>query len=212
MGSNPRTVVKAVKSTGRNRVLAAFKIASFISSPSARQRSAATPEELASRHKRFVTYGYALLVATIFGGWMLRGGGGPTTIEQIAVLPIMDLSGSDQLFVDAVHDALISALAQTNTVGVISRSAVMPFQGSGEKTQDIARQLGVQAVVEGTVFRAGDRMRINVQMVEPTTLRHLWTQVYERDVSDVLDAQDEVVAAIAAELGAVLAGGAGDGS
>jgi adenylate cyclase len=70
----------------------------------------------------------------------------------------------------------------------------------------------VQAVVEGTVFRAGDRMRINVQMVEPTTLRHLWTQVYERDVTDVLDAQDEIVRAIAEELGAVLAGGAKDGS
>ena len=174
----------------------------------------ATPTR-APRMSRRVGIGSAAAVAVIvagFGGWMLRGGGGPATIEQIAVLPILDLSGDDQLFVDAVHDALISALAQTNTVGVVSRSAVMRFRGSAEKTEDIARELGVQAVVEGTVFRAGDRMRINVQMVEPTTLRHLWTQVYERDVTDVLDAQDEIVRAIAEELGAVLAGGAKDES
>ncbi len=70
----------------------------------------------------------------------------------------------------------------------------------------------MQAVIEGTVFRAGDRMRINVQMVEPSTLRHLWSQTYERDVTDVLSAQDEVAQAIADELQGVLAGATPDGS
>ena len=146
----------------------------------------------------------AVLLIVAFGGWMLRGGGGPTTIEQIAVMPLMDLSGQDQVFVDAFHDALISALAQANTVGVVSRTAVLRL-GAVDKTDEIAEQLGVQALVEGTAFRAGDRMRINVQMVEPTTLRHLWTQTYDREVTDVLGAQAEIAAAIASELGAVLA-------
>ena len=148
----------------------------------------------------------ALVVMAGAGTTLLRGAGGSVTIEQIAVLPILDLSGSDKVFVDGVHDALITALAQANVVGVVSRSAVMRYQGTSEKSQDIARELGVQALVEGTVFRAGDRMRINVQMVDPATLRHLWTQTYERDVNDVLSVQGEVVEAIAQELGAVLAG------
>jgi len=147
----------------------------------------------------------ALVIVFGFGfGWMVRGGGGPTTIEQIAVLPILDLSGEDELFVNAMHDALISALAQGNAVGVVSRSAVLQL-ASGMKTEDAAEQLGVQALVEGSVFRAGERMRITVQLVEPSTLRHLWTNTYDRDVTDVLAAQAEVVAAVAEELGAELA-------
>ncbi len=147
----------------------------------------------------------AAVVIVGFGGWMLRGGGGgPTTIEQIAVLPFMDLSGEDQLFVETMHDALISAIAQTNKIGVVSRTAVLQL-GSGMKTEDVAEQLGVQALVEGSVFRAGDQMRITVQLVEPSTLRHLWAQTYERDVTDVLAAQAEIVAAVAGELSIELA-------
>ncbi len=135
---------------------------------------------------------------------MMLGGGIDENIERIAVLPIQDLSGSDQVFVDGVHDALITALAQGEVATVVSRSAVMRYRGTGEKTIDIARELDVQALIEGTVFRSGNRMRINVQMVEPRTLRHLWTQSYERDVQDVLTVQGELVKAIADELATVL--------
>jgi serine/threonine-protein kinase len=140
-----------------------------------------------------------VIVAAGFGAWTLRGGGGAGgSIDQIAVLPIMDLSGEDEVFVGAMHDALISAIALTNTVGVVSRSAVL--QVDGGTTADIAKSLGVQAVMEGSVFRAGDEMRINVQLVEPNTLRHIWTGTYERNVSDVLAAQDEVVQTVASEM------------
>ena len=121
------------------------------------------------------------------------------------MLPITDLSGVDQLFVTAMHDALITALAQLDVVEVVSRSAVMQFQDS-PNTREVARELDVDAVIESTVFRDGDRMRISVQMVEPQTLRHLWTNSYERDVTDVLAVQREVVELIATELGAELAG------
>ncbi len=144
-----------------------------------------------------------VVIAGGFGAWALLGGtGGPSGIEQIAVLPIMDLSGEDEVFVNAMHDALISAIALTNTVGVVSRSAFLRMEGG--TTEEIARALGVQAVMEGSVFRAGDEMRINVQLVEPNTLRHIWTGTYERNVSDVLAAQEEVVQTIATELGAAL--------
>ena len=146
------------------------------------------------------------LVIAGFGGWFMRsGGGGSGAIERIAVLPITDLSGVDQLFVTAMHDALITALAQLDVVEVVSRSAVMQFQDS-PNTREVARELDVDAVIESTVFRDGDRMRISVQMVEPQTLRHLWTNSYERDVTDVLAVQREVVELIATELGAELAG------
>lgn len=145
----------------------------------------------------------AAALVIVFGfGWMIRGGG-PSGIEQIAVLPMMDVSGEDQLFVESMHDALTSALAQMGTVGVVSRSAVLELGVT--KTEEIANELEVQALVEGSVFRAGDQMRITVQLVEPSTLRHLWTNTYERNVTDVLGAQAEVVAAVADELGAELA-------
>jgi len=144
-----------------------------------------------------------VIFAAGFGAWALRGGaGGSVSIDQIAVLPIMDLSGEDEVFVGAMHDALISAIALTNTVGVVSRTAVLRMEGG--TTEDIASNLGVQAVMEGSVFRAGDEMRINVQLVEPNTLRHIWTGTYERNVSDVLAAQEEVVQTVATELGAAL--------
>ena len=158
-----------------------------------------------SRRSWVSSVGIAAAVVVVgFGGWMLSGVGGPSGIEQIAVLPMMDVSGEDQLFVESMHDALTSALAQMGTVGVVSRSAVLALD-AGMKTEDIANELGVQALVEGSVFRAGDQMRITVQLVEPSTLRHLWTKTYERDVTDVLAAQAEVVAAVADELCAELA-------
>jgi eukaryotic-like serine/threonine-protein kinase len=149
----------------------------------------------------------AALVVAAAAGWMLFGrgrSGGGGKINQIAVLPIQDLSGKDQLFVDAMHDALISAIARRQVVGVVSRSAVMRYKGASATTEEIAKALHADAVVEATVFRDGERIRINVQMTEPTTLRYLWAQTYERDVKDVLDAQREIVDTIAAEVAGAL--------
>jgi TolB-like protein len=151
--------------------------------------------------------GVALLVLIAAGGWLFTrvpGGGGGGKIQQLAVLPIQDLSGKDQVFVDAMHDALISAIARKQVVGVVSRSAVMRFKDGSGTTEEIARQLRADAVIEATVFRDGERMRINVQMVEPVSLRYLWAQTYEREVKDVLGAQREIVDTIAAEVATTL--------
>jgi len=154
-----------------------------------------------------IVAGVALLAVALVAGFFLRGAGGAGggKINQIAVLPFQDLSGKDQLFVETMHDALISAIARRQVVGVVSRSAVMRLKDGGT-TAEIAKALHADAVVETTVFRDGERMRINVQLTEPVTLRYLWAQTYERDVKDVLDAQREMVDTIAAEVAGALRG------
>jgi TolB-like protein len=157
--------------------------------------------------------GVLVLAAAVVGGWLLRSGGGSGgRVESIAVLPILDISGADQLFVEALYDQLIGSVGRLEDLSVVSRSAVLPY-AKNPNVREVATALEVDAVLEGSVFRAGDVMRINVQLTEPQSLRHLWSQSYEQNVSDVLAAQDTVVAKITSDLRAGLArqaeGGAG---
>jgi eukaryotic-like serine/threonine-protein kinase len=145
----------------------------------------------------------ALVVGGGVGGWMFthkRGGGG---IQRIAVLPIEDISGKDEMFVDALHAGLTSALSGLG-VGVEPRSTMMIYKTTPKPTREIAQELELDAVVEATVFRAGDVMRINVQFEDPKTARSLWSDVYERNVSDVLEAQNDIVARIKAGVAGAL--------
>jgi serine/threonine-protein kinase len=148
----------------------------------------------------------AVLVFGGVGGWLATtmGGGGGGGVDRIAVLPIEDISGEDEMFVDAMHDALTTALARLNIVGVAPRSAMMPYKQGATPTKQIAEELDLDAIVEATVFRAGNVMRISVQFVDPNTTRHLWSDMYEQDVTDVLAAQDEVVNKIAESIAAAL--------
>lgn len=139
----------------------------------------------------------AILVAIGAGGFLAMNAGGQPGPDRMAVLPIQDISAADAVFVDAMHDQLIVALAQTPGVSVVSRSAVMTYRTAPKPTSEVAQELNVGAVLEGTVFRAGDRMRINMQLVEPRTIAQLWSHSYEIDVRDVLAAQDSVVRQIA---------------
>ena len=136
----------------------------------------------------------------------LRGKAGAGHIEKIGVMPIDDISGKDSVFVTAMHDALTNALVRGNFAGVAPRSAMMHYKGGAKTTRDIAKELDLGAVVEATVFRAGDVMRINVQFTDPVTSRSLWSDTYNRNVSDVLAAQSDVVERIAAGIGGALRG------
>jgi adenylate cyclase len=138
-----------------------------------------------------------VLLAAAIGGWFaLRGENAPGT-DRIAVLPITDISGSDAQFVEAMHDQLITALGQTAGISASPRSATVGYRTAPKPMGEVAQELGVGAVLEGTVFRTGDRMRINVQLVDPRSIRQLWSQSYEIDVQDVLASQDAVVRQIA---------------
>jgi len=126
----------------------------------------------------------------------------PGRIESMAVLPLANFSGdpAQEYFADGMTEALISDLARIGALRVISRTSVMQFKGTRKALPDIARELKVDAVVEGSVLRAGNRVRITAQLIETATDRHIWAENYERDLTDVLALQGEVARAIADQI------------
>ncbi len=123
-------------------------------------------------------------------------------IESLVVLPLENLSGDpeQEYFADGMTDALIANLGQISALRVISRTSAMHFKGTNKPIPEIARQLGVDAVVEGSVVRAGDRVRITAQLIHGADDRHLWADSYERELRDILTLQSEVARAIAQEI------------
>lgn len=128
-----------------------------------------------------------------------RGAG---KIESIAVLPLANFSGDAQqeFFADGMTEELITDLASIKALKVISRTSVMRYKGSKKTLPEIGRELGVDGIVEGSVQRSGDRVRVTAQLVHAGTDRHLWARTYERDVKDVLTLRDELARAIAEEI------------
>jgi serine/threonine protein kinase len=170
----------------------------------------------ASQFRRFVRhwlfFPIVILIAIIVvivglnvGGLRERlvGGVKPDQIKSIAVLPLENLSGdpNQEYFSDGMTDALISNLAKIKAFHrVISRTSVMQYKGAKKSLQEIASELKVDAVVEGTVLRAGERVRITAQLIEARTDRHLWAESYERELSDILALQSEVAQVIVSEI------------
>ena len=127
-------------------------------------------------------------------------------IESIAVLPLDNVSQDpeQEYFADGMTDALIGGLAKIGDLRVISRTSIMQYKGVRKPLPDIARELGVDAVLEGTVVRAGNRVRINLQLIQASTDEHVWAEYYDRDLSDILTLQNEVATAVAAEIAVTL--------
>lgn len=132
----------------------------------------------------------------------LRGNPARNVIESLAVLPLANLSGDSEqeYFTDGMTEALIANLSKIGSLRVISRTSAMRYRDSDKSIPEIARELDVDAVVEGSVLRSGDRVRITAQLVEAATDRNLWAESYERDLEDVLALQSEVARAVAAEI------------
>jgi eukaryotic-like serine/threonine-protein kinase len=132
-----------------------------------------------------------------------QSAGEPGTIRSIAVLPLDNYSGdpSQDYFAEGMTDELTSQLATISQLRVISRGSAMQFKGkSRPPTPEIARKLDVDAVVEGSVIRSGDRVRITAQLIDARSDRHLWAKSFERSSRDVLALQDELASAIAREI------------
>jgi TolB-like protein/Flp pilus assembly protein TadD len=129
-------------------------------------------------------------------------------IMSLAVLPLANLSGdaNQDYFADGMTEALITELGGIETLRVISRTSVMQYKGSRLPLPDIARQLNVDAVIEGGVLRAGDRIRITMKLIHAGSDRQLWTETYDRSISDVLALQSEVAQAVRAAVGGKLTG------
>src|ERR1700756_1397078 len=127
-------------------------------------------------------------------------------IHSIAVLPLDNLSGdpSEEFFADGMTDQLITDLAKVGPLRVISRTSVMRYKGAKKALPEIARELRVDAIVEGSVIRSGQRVRVTAQLVQASTDQHLWAETYDRDLYDILKLQGEVADAIAQQVRAQL--------
>jgi TolB-like protein/DNA-binding winged helix-turn-helix (wHTH) protein/Tfp pilus assembly protein PilF len=123
-------------------------------------------------------------------------------IRSIAVLPLQNLSGdpAQEYFADGMTESLISNLAQIHALKVISRTSVMRYKNTTKSLPEIARELNVDAVIEGAVQRSGDRVRITAQLIQAPTDTHVWARNYERDQTDVLKLESEVAQAVADEI------------
>src|SRR5262245_46755122 len=154
-----------------------------------------------------VTVAVALLVLLAWlnaGGWRHRlwARATPIQIRSIAVLPLDNLSGDpgQEYFADGVTDALITNLAQISSLQVTSRTSVMRYKGTRTPPADIAKDLNVEGIVEGSVIRSGEQVRVDAQLIEASTDRHFWAKTYERNLGDVIALQNEVAQAIANEI------------
>jgi serine/threonine protein kinase/Tfp pilus assembly protein PilF len=123
-------------------------------------------------------------------------------IHSLAVLPLENLSGdpNQQYFADGMTEELTAELSQVSSLRVVSRTSAMRYKGTQKSVPEIAKELNVDAVVEGSVEREAGQVRIVAQLIQGPTDSHLWAKSYERDVSDSLQLQDEVAQAIVAEI------------
>jgi TolB-like protein/DNA-binding winged helix-turn-helix (wHTH) protein/Tfp pilus assembly protein PilF len=168
----------------------------------------------ASIRRRPATTRLAILIAAILALAGLLGAGlfhytrvGTTKSNRVqnkslVVLPIENLSGDkdQEYFADGMTDDLIANLAKIRSLRVISRSTAMAYKGTREPLSQIASELNVDAVFEGTVLRVGDRVRITAELVQVSTDRHLWAETYESQMGDILALQNRVSSAIVNEI------------
>ena len=136
----------------------------------------------------------------------LRANAAPQ-IRSLAVLPLQNLSAdpAQEYFSDGMTDALITDLAQIGSLKVISRTSSMQYRNTKKSLPEIARELNVDGIVEGTVQRSGDRVRISAQLIQGIADKHIWANSYERDLRDVFvlerDVTDDIARQIQARLG-----------
>ncbi|MDP9038345.1 MAG: winged helix-turn-helix domain-containing protein [Acidobacteriota bacterium] len=150
--------------------------------------------------------GLAVACVTLAGVYLLRFSPWALPparqVSSIAVLPMENLSGdaNQDYFADGMTDQLIASLARISSLRVVSRTTAMDYKGTHESLEKIARDLHVDAVVEGTVLRAGDRVRITAELVQVSTDRHLWADTYESQMGDILTLQNQVATAIVSQI------------
>ncbi len=121
---------------------------------------------------------------------------------SIAVMPFLNLNGeqNQDFFCDGLSESLITALSKMPQLFVIAQDSTFRYKGKGVKTKQVSEELGVQYVLEGSVQRAGDRVRVTVQLIDALTGQHLWSERYDRSVKDIFDLQDEITMKILTEL------------
>jgi TolB-like protein/DNA-binding winged helix-turn-helix (wHTH) protein/Tfp pilus assembly protein PilF len=157
--------------------------------------------------QRWVFGAFAILtLVTVLGaaGWRkgLFGDSKPGPVRSIAVLPLQNLSDDprQEYFADGMTDELITDLAQIRELKVVSKTSIMQYKGTRTPLPEIGGELGVDAVVEGSVLRSGDKVRITAQLIRTATDRHIWAGSYDGDLKDVISLQARVAEAITNEV------------
>jgi TolB-like protein/Flp pilus assembly protein TadD len=179
--------------------------------PPSAERGQEIPRPASRVHSRSIFWAMATVaVALLLLAWLNTGdwrhrlwaGATPIQIRAIAVLPLDNLSGDpgQEYFADGMTDALTTNLAQISSLKVISRTSVMRYKGTRKPLPDIARELKVDGIVTGAVMRSGEHVRINAQLIEASTDRHLLARKYEGNLSDVIALQNELAQAITNEI------------
>jgi eukaryotic-like serine/threonine-protein kinase len=166
-----------------------------------------------SRRAWLMTAGTLILLTLLVSGslWVARvrgwapydsSHGASPEIKSLAVLPLANLTGdsSQDFFVDGMTDAVITNLTKLSSLRVISRTSAMHYKGSQKTIPEIARELNVNAVLEGSVARSGARVRISAQLADAASGQNLWARNYEEDLHDVLQIQNEMATAVATEI------------
>ncbi len=163
-------------------------------------------EEAKAAHRPLIgnkTLAIVAAAAVAVAAWSyLSKGEHPGPITSIAVLPLANLMGDpgQEYFVEGMHEAIISNLSRIGALKVISRTSAMRYKDTDKLMPEIARDLNVDALVEGSVLKAGDRVRITAQLIHGASDEHLWSNDYEGDLTDILSLQKRVARAIAKEI------------
>lgn len=178
--------------------------------------SGAAPSRAPARHRRTPPAGWALaasvvLAALVVGALFLRRGPSPPIAARsssgrtmLAVLPFENMSANpdQEYFSDGLTEEMITGLARLGPgrLGVIARTSVSAYKGTRKSAEQIGRELGVDYLLEGSVRRAGDRVKVTAQLIKVEDQTHLWAESYERRMADVLSLQDELAARIVRSL------------
>src|SRR5262249_2050373 len=132
----------------------------------------------------------------------------PPAIKSLAVLPFKNLSGdaTQEYMADGMTEALIGRLAGIHNLRVISRTSAMQFKDTHLAVPEIAKTLGVDAIVEGSVIREGSRIRVHAQLIRAATDEHFWSESYDRELRNILSLQSDVAQSIAGKVEVTITG------
>src|SRR5207253_10450193 len=170
----------------------------------------ATPEVAAPgshlRRNIIMLVATGIIISAAAGFFLLPRAAARKIDKSIAVLPFENLSDEKEnaYFADGIQDDILTNLSKIGELKVISRTSVMSFRGHAPNVRDIGKALGVSTILEGSVRRAGNRVRVNVQLIDATTDEHIWANDYDRDLTDVFAIQTDLAQKIANELQAKL--------
>src|SRR6266511_1026061 len=170
----------------------------------------ATPESaVPGRHRRrniIMLVATGVIISAAAGFFLLPRVSARKIDKSIAVLPFENLSDEKEnaYFADGIQDDVLTNLSKIGDLKVISRTSVMPYRGKGSNVREIGKTLGVGAILEGSVRRIGNRVRVNVQLINADTDEHMWAEDYDRDLTDVFAIQTDLAQQIVRELQAKL--------